>query len=85
MKKLLAMGILAVSLSTGVVAQSARADEADTAAKNEKRAEGQEFKAEKAAARGNTYDAAKHIDNERRDEHKARREERHAIRKGEVY
>ena len=85
MKILLAIGFLAASLSLAAVSLPAHANDADTAAKNDRRADGQVYKAERAAARGDGYGAAKHADNARRDQYKARREEHSAIRKGELY
>lgn len=79
MKNAFALGFLALALTT----VPAFANEADTAVKNERRAEGQEIKAERAAAHGNVGAAERHEENARRDEHKARHEERRAIRKGE--
>jgi hypothetical protein len=82
MKNLLVLGFAASILGSSF-AGAAFANDADTAAKNEQRAQGQEFKAERDAARGDVVGAARHERNARRDEHKARHEEHRAIRKGE--
>jgi hypothetical protein len=86
MKNLVSMALLAaVALSSGSVSQSAFANDADTAAKNARRAENQDFKADRAAARGEGYKAEKHAEDAARDEHKVRKEEHRAIRKGEGF
>ncbi|HEY9734283.1 MAG TPA: hypothetical protein V6C89_20395 [Drouetiella sp.] len=82
MKNLLVYGFVASVLCSSC-AGAAFANDADTAAKNERRAEGQEIKAERDAARGDVVGAAEHERNARRDEHKSRHEERRALRKGE--
>jgi hypothetical protein len=86
MKNLLGLGLLAaVVLSSGSISQPALANDADTAEKNARRAEGQEFKADRAAAQGDVYKAEKHAENAARDEHKVRKEEHRAIRHGEGF
>jgi hypothetical protein len=82
MKNLLVYGFVASILGSSF-AGAAFANDADTAAKNEQRAAGQEYKAERDAARGDVVGAAKHERNARKDAHKARHEERRAVRKGE--
>ncbi len=83
MKNLLVLGFVASLMSSAFVGNAAFANDADTAAKNARRAEGQEIKAERDAARGDVNGAARHEENARKDAHKARKEEHRAIRKGE--
>ncbi|MBS1956660.1 MAG: hypothetical protein JST89_20905 [Cyanobacteria bacterium SZAS-4] len=85
MKNLLVLGFVASLITSAFVGSAALANDADDAAKNARRAEGQEIKAERDAARGDVNGAARHERNARRDEHKSRKEEHRAIRKGETY
>ena len=86
MKNLLNIGLLAaVALTSSSISLPAFANDLDTAAKNERRAEGQDFKAERAAARGDEYKAEKHAENAALDEHKVHKNERRAIRHGEGF
>jgi uncharacterized low-complexity protein len=84
MKNLFSLVLLASTITS--VALPALAldgeNEAKTAAKNERRAEHQENKAQRDAAEGNVNGAAKHADDAARDEHKARHEEHKARRDG---
>jgi len=85
MKNLIAMGLLVVALSSGACIQPVRADEADHAARNERRADSQDFKAEHSAYRGHGFRAVAHARIAAHDEHKSNREEHRAIRRGEGY
>jgi uncharacterized protein HemY len=84
MKNIMAAAFAAaLAVSTGVISQPTLADELDTSAKNARRAEHQENKAQRDAAEGNVAGAERHAENAARDAHKSRHEERRAIRKGE--
>ena len=80
MKNMMALGFAAV-VALGVSTASLPAHAVyDTAAKNERRAIGQEFKAERAAARGDGYKAEKHAENANRDFYKASKDAPRVIR-----
>ena len=84
MKNLIAMGLLVAALSSGAGTQPVRADGVDHAVKHERRAERQDFRAEHAAVRGEGIRADVHSRIAAHEEHKGRREEHRAIRRGEV-
>ena len=80
MRKFLSISSLAASFAvTALNLMPANANDFDTAAKNERRAQGQEFKAERDAARGDFRGAEKHEANMALDEHKVRKD----LRRGE--
>lgn len=87
MKNILPIGLLAL-LIAGSLSAPAQADyymrhaeqHSDTAFKNARRAQNQEFKAERAEMRGDQWKAEKHMDNAARDNYKVRKDEFRAIR-----
>lgn len=79
MRNFLSMSLAASFAIAALNTMPANANDFDTAAKNEKRAAGQEFKAERDAARGDFHGARKHEENMRLDEHKVNKD----IRRGE--
>ena len=84
MKNLLSLAVFAsalVSVSAPAFALDG-VDEAKTSAKNERRAENQEYKAQRDASEGNVRGAERHADNAARDEHKSRHEAHRARREG---
>ncbi len=84
MKNLIPLSFVAsFAVLAGVTSSAAFADyeqQADTAAKNSQRAAGQQYKAERAAARGDFHKAEKHSENMRLDEFKVNRNENRAAR-----
>lgn len=84
MKNLMPLGLLAsFAVATSLSSTTAFADyeeQKHTEVKNERRAEGQEFKAERDAARGNIAGAERHSENAAQDEHKARKDAHRANR-----
>jgi hypothetical protein len=84
MKNLMPSGLVAsLAIFASVASTAALADyeqQVNTAAKNQKRAVGQEIKAERAAANGNLEKAEKHRENMALDEHKANKDESRAAR-----
>lgn len=84
MRNLLSLGLLAsLVVTTGLSSTAAFAgyeEQKKTELKNERRAEGQEYKAERDAARGDFAGAEKHRENEIKDEHKARKDAHRAKR-----
>jgi hypothetical protein len=82
MKNLFSVILLASAITS--VAMPALAfdgeNEAKTAAKNERRAENQDYKAQRDAAEGKVNGASRHADNAALDEHKAAKDEHRARR-----
>jgi len=84
MKNLIPLSFVAsFAVIAGVTSTCAYADyeqQVDTASKNQQRAAGQQFKAERAAARGDFHKAEKHSENRRLDEYKVNKDESRAAR-----
>jgi hypothetical protein len=84
MKNLIPLSFVAsLAIVAGLTSTGAYADyeqQVDTAAKNQQRAAGQQFKAERAADRGDFHKAEKHSENMRLDEFKVNRNENRAAR-----